>query len=72
MTTHAWLPRDLYSGTRLAFKACSEGNRRRWHVAAEQTRIPYRLLPSAAGNLNMSQVSKEGKKQLNNKRFHTD
>lgn len=24
------------SGTRLAFKACSEGNRRRWHVAAER------------------------------------
>lgn len=30
------------------------------------------LLPSAAGNLNMSRVSKEEKKQLNNKHLHTN
>lgn len=36
MTTYAWLPCDLYFGRQLAYKACFEGNRRRWHVVAKE------------------------------------
>lgn len=36
ITTYAWFPRDLYFGRRPAYKACFEGNWRRWHVVAKE------------------------------------
>lgn len=36
ITTYAWLPCDLYFGRQLAYKACFEGNRRRWHVVSKE------------------------------------
>lgn len=36
ITTYAWFPRDLYFGRQPAYKACFEGNWRRWHVVAKE------------------------------------
>lgn len=36
ITTYARFPYDLYFGRQRAYKACSGGNRRRWHVVAKE------------------------------------
>lgn len=42
ITTYAWFPSDLYFGRQLAYKACLGGNRRRWHVVAEEMPLSNR------------------------------